>query len=270
MEWLETILLTKVAVFALVLGRVGALLTTAPLLKLEPVPITVRALLAVTLSMLVMPLYANLSYASPWNLFAFGSLLLNEVLIGLMLGLGMQVLFGGVQVAGQIVAHLSGMSLAEISSPTFDGSSSVFTEIFHYVTLAVFVALGGHRMVMAALLDTFQWAPPGHAVFGESFAAVMVGILQQSFDLGIRAAAPIMIALLLSTLLLGLVSRTLPQINVLAVGFGLNSMLTIGAILVSVGGVAWTFQEPIVDTLERLQEAVVPIDSETSEPTEGL
>lgn len=261
MEWLEQMLLGKVAVFVLVLARIGALVATAPLLKLETLPATVRGLLAVTLSLLVMPLYAHLSYTSPWNLLAFGSSVINEVVIGLLLGLGMQVLFSGVQVAGQIVAHLSGMSLAEISSPTFDGGTSIFTEIFHYVTLAVFVALGGHRMVLAALLDTFKWAPPGHATFGDTFAEVMFGILQQSFQLGIRAAAPIMIALLLSTLLLGLISRTLPQINVIAVGFGLNSLLTIGAILISVGTVAWTFQEPIVGVLERLQEAVVPLES---------
>ena len=177
MEWLEAMLLSKVAVFALVLARVGALLATAPLLKLETVPLTVRGLMAVALSMLIMPLYAHLSYASPWNLLAFGSLIVNEVVIGLLLGLGMQVLFAGVQVAGQIVAHMSGMSLAEVSSPTFDGGTSVFGEIFHYVTLAVFVALGGHRMVMAGLLDTFRWAPPGHATFGDSFAQLMVSLL---------------------------------------------------------------------------------------------
>lgn len=265
MEWLESMLLSKVAVFVLVLGRIGALVATAPLLKLATVPMTVRGLLAVALSMMVMPLYAHWSYASPWNLLAFGSLLMNEVLIGLLLGLGMQVLFAGVQVAGQIVAHLSGMSLAEISSPTFEGGSSVFSEIFHYVTLAVFVALGGHRMVMAALLDTFSWAPPGRAMLGESFAEVMVGLLQQSFQLGIRAAAPIMIALLLSTLLMGLISRTLPQINVLAVGFGLNSMLTIGAMLVSIGSVAWAFQDPMADALDRLQEVVIPIEVSADE-----
>ena len=260
MEWLETILIGKVAIFVLVLSRIGALVATAPLLKLETLPVTVRGLLAVTLSLLVMPLYAHLSYTSPWNLLAFGGSVINEIVIGLLLGLGMQVLLSGVQVAGQIVAHLSGMSLAEISSPTFDGGTSVFTEIFHYVTLAVFVAVGGHRMVLAALLDTFQWAPPGHATFGDSFAEVMIGILQQSFLLGIRAAAPIMIALFMSTLLLGLISRTLPQINVIAVGFGLNSMLTIGAILVSVGTVAWTFQEPIAGVLEQLQESVVSLE----------
>lgn len=264
-EWLETTLLTKVAVFALVLARIGALVATAPLYKLETVPRVVRGLLAVTLSILIMPLYLHLSYTSPWNLLAFGSLLLNEVLIGLLLGLGMQVLFAGVQITGQIVAQLSGMSLAEVSDPSFDSGTTIFTEIFHYTTLAVFITLGGHRLVMGALLDTFEWAPPGHAMFGDSFAEVMVEILQQSFYLGIQASAPIMIALFLSTLVLGLISRTLPQINVLAVGFGVNSLLTIGAILVSIGGVAWTFQDPIVDVLERLQEAVVPINQSPSD-----
>lgn len=262
MQWLEAMLLTKVAVFALVLARIGALTATAPLLKLETVPVTVRGLLAVTLSLLVMPLYTHLSYTSPWNLLAFGSLLLNEVLIGALLGLGMQILFAGVQITGQIIAHMSGMSLAEISSPDFDGGTSVFTQIYHYTTMAVFVALGGHRMVMAALLDTFQWAPPGHATYGDTFAEVMVNILQQSFELGIRAAAPVMIAMFLTTLLLGLISRTLPQINVLAVGFGINSMLTIGTILLTLGGAAWLFQDPIVATLEQLQSTVVPLTAE--------
>ncbi|MCO6047342.1 flagellar biosynthetic protein FliR [Aeoliella sp. ICT_H6.2] len=262
MEWLEAMLLTKVAVFALVLARIGALVATAPLFKLETVPITVRGLLAVTLSILVMPLYAHLSYTSPWNLLAFGSLLFNEILIGAMLGLGMQILFAGVQLTGQIIAHMSGMSLAEISSPDFDAGTSVFTQIFHYTTMAVFVAMGGHRMVMAALLDTFEWAPPGRAMLGDSFAQMMVGILQQSFELGIRASAPVLIALFLSTLLLGLITRTLPQINVLAVGFGLNAMITIAALLITIGGAAWLFQEPIVATLEQLQSAVVPVSAE--------
>ncbi|QDU55302.1 flagellar biosynthetic protein FliR [Aeoliella mucimassa] len=261
MQWLEAMLLTKVAVFTLVLGRIGALVATAPLLKLTSVPKVFRAFLAITLTMLVMPLYAHLTYTSPWNLLAFGSLLFNEILIGLMLGLGMQILFSGVQVAGQIVSHMSGMSLAEISNPEFNGSASVFTEIFHYVTMAVFVAVGGHRMMMAALLDTFEWAPPGRAMLGDSYVHVMVGLLTQSFHLGIRASAPLLIALFLSTLLLGLISRTLPQINVLAVGFGLNSMLTIGLILMSLGTVAWTFQEPIADALLTLQENVASIEN---------
>jgi flagellar biosynthesis protein FliR len=256
MEWFESLLLGKVAIFALVLARVGSLVATAPLLQIAAIPNRVKALLAVTLALLVAPLQPVASYVSPWNLVTFANLLFNEVLIGLLLGLGMQVLMSGIQVTGQLISQLSGMSLAEISSPTFDDGSNVFAELIQYSTLALFVVLGGHRLVVGALLDTFAWVPPGHGAYGESFTDVMIGLMGQSFQLGIRAAAPIMIALLLATLVLGLVSRTLPQINVIAVGFGLNSLLTIGALLFCLGTVMWTFQDPIVAAIDSLVEAV--------------
>ena len=80
--------------------------------------------------------------------------------------------------------------------------------------------------------------------------------MTQSFRLGIRAAAPLMAALLLATLLLGLIGRTLPQINILLVGFGVNSMLTLAMLMLTIGAVVWTFQEPLAATLEMLSDVV--------------
>jgi flagellar biosynthesis protein FliR len=256
MGWLEGYLLAKVAIFVLILTRIGALVMTAPLWRMEAVPMQVRGLLAVALSLLVMPLYANHSLPDASNLFTFGKLVANEMLVGLLIGLGMAILIGGIEVAGQIVSQLSGMQLADVVNPAFDSSVSVFTQLFYYVTMAVFVIIGGHRLTLQALLETFAWAPPGQAAIGESYLVTLIGVLTQSFQLGIRAAAPLMIALSVSTLVLALVSRTMPQINIIAVGFGLNSILTISGILLTVGGFAWTFCDPMIETLEALQAAV--------------
>ncbi len=256
MQWLETFLLAKVAVFVLILTRIGALVFTAPLWRMETVPMQVRGLLAVTLSLLVMPLYAHVNLIGMDNLFAFMHLVLNEMLVGLLIGLGMAILVGGIEVGGQIVSQLSGMQLAEITNPTFDSSVSVFTQLYYYVTMAVFVIIGGHRMTMQALLETFEWAPPGQAALDSSYLETLLAVLTQSFQLGIRAAAPLMIALSVSTLVLGLISRTMPQINVIAVGFGLNSVITISGILLTIGAFAWTFCDPMIETLEALQGVV--------------
>jgi flagellar biosynthetic protein FliR len=70
--------------------------------------------------------------------------------------------------------------------------------------------------------------------------------------------APILVALLLSTIVLGLISRTLPQINIIAVGFGANALLTMAMTLVSLGSIAWTFQEPTIDALYAIQESLHP------------
>jgi flagellar biosynthetic protein FliR len=256
MPGLETFLISRFMVFTLVLSRTGTLLATAPIFGAQQVPRRVRALLAVAMSLLVTPVFIQSSMPPVENIAEYGRLLASEALIGLLLGLGINILFSGIQVAGQIVSQLSGLSLAEVFSPGFEEEVSVFSQLFYFLTLAVFVAVGGHRIVTEALLDTFSAAPPGHASMGTNYVDVLVAILTQSFVLGIRAAAPLMVALLMSNLVLGLISRTLPQINVIAVGFSVNALLAMAVLFLSVGAAAWTFQDPTIDALHQLREVM--------------
>jgi flagellar biosynthetic protein FliR len=254
---LETFLISRFMVFTLVLARTGTLLMTAPMFGSQALPRRVRALLAVTMSLLVTPVYLGTSLPPIDRLTEYGRLLANEALVGLLLGLGVQILFSGVQVAGQIVSQMAGISLADVFNPGFeDEDVSVFSQLFYFLALAVFVAIGGHRIVTEALLDTFVAAPPGHAMLGNDFVEVLSNIVTESFSLGIQAAAPLLTALLLSNLVLGLISRTLPQINVIAVGFNVNSLLAMGMLFLSIGTVAWTFQEPAVAVLQTVGKAI--------------
>jgi flagellar biosynthetic protein FliR len=196
------------------------------------------------------------SVAAVGNLIELGRLMVLEALVGMLLGLGLAILFAGIQVSGQIVSQMSGMSLADVFNPGFDTNVSVFAQLFYFLTLAVFLIIGGHRMLIDAVLQSFQWAPPGCLTLGDTYVDTLVSILTQSFALGIRATAPVLASLLLATLVLGLVSRTLPQLNIIMVGFNLNAMLTLGALLLSLGAVAWTFQEQTADVLLRLQESI--------------
>jgi flagellar biosynthetic protein FliR len=132
----------------------------------------------------------------------------------------------------------------------------MFSRLLFLVTLAVFVCIGGHRMVMAGLLDTFETIPPGSAGVPTSIASTFTLLLDQSFALAVRAAAPVVTALLLSTLVMGLISRTLPQLNILAVGFGMNSMLAFGVIALSLGAAVWVFQEELEPALDALLKAL--------------
>jgi flagellar biosynthetic protein FliR len=257
MPALETFLISRFMVFTLVLARTGALVATAPIFGSLALPRRVKALLAVMLSLLVTPIYLNASLPPVDNLPEYLRLMVSEVLIGLLLGLGIQILFSGIQVAGQVVSQMSGLSLAEVADPAFNEDASVFSQLFYFLALAVFIAVGGHRIVTEALLETFAWAPPGQAALGDTFVEVLTNITTQSFVLGIRAAAPLLAALLLTTIVLGLISRTLPQINIIAVGFGLSSMMLLGILFLSVGTIAWTFQDPILDVLQELQSTIV-------------
>ncbi len=256
MAWLNQLLFGQLMLFMLVLARVSGLVMTAPVFGSAEVPARVRALLAVGLSVLITPLYWGLSVPATGDLVQFTILMAAEGLLGVTIGVGVMLLFAGIQIAGQVIGQLSGMQLADVFNPGFDSGVPVFSQLFYLVSLAVFVIIGGHRLVIHSLLDTFRILPPGTGGVSSSLVETMSVLMAQSFSLGVRAAAPAMAALLLATLLLALIGRTLPQLNVMALGFSVNALLTLAVLSVSLGAAALVLQAHIEPTLERLVESV--------------
>jgi flagellar biosynthetic protein FliR len=247
-------------VFLLVLTRISGLVMTAPVFGMQTAPLRVRALVAVALAAMVTPLAAGRVYFEhpPQSIIDLATLTAGELVVGLSMGLGMMILFAGLQLTGQIAGQMSGMQLADIFDPGYQSSVPLFARLLDLVTLAVFLTIGGHREVLRALLDTFQFMPPGEASFREGILSMLLELTTQSFVLGIRAAAPVMVALMLSVLVLGLISRTLPQLNILAVGFSLNSMIMLATLAISLGAIAYVFQHQAGLALETMRQSLIP------------
>lgn len=255
---LEKILIGHLATFVLVLGRVSALVMSAPLFGSRAIPIVGRALIAVIITLLITPLLAVQTAIDMTDTALFCKYLVSEVLVGLLLGFGITLLLSGVQLTGQVISQLGGTALADVFDQEVDENVSVFSQLFYFLTLTMFVLLDGHRLTMDALLDTFKHLPPGNVSLGSSYLEALTTLLAQSFMLGVQAAAPAITALLLATLVLGLIGRTLPQINVLAVGFSINSLLTLGCVFTSLGVIAWAFPQQTVAALDLLRESLTP------------
>jgi flagellar biosynthesis protein FliR len=250
------IYLDQFLTFTLVFMRIATLVMVAPLFGPSAVPPRVRALVALALALLIVPLQLGKMTQYPGTLVDYLVLAGAECLIGLTLGLGIVVLFSGMQVAGQLISQMSGMQWAEMFDAGSGESAPIFSQLLFYVSVAVFVVISGHRKVLEALLDTFDWLPAGQGTFSRSASEAMTSLLAQSFELGVRAAAPIMVALLLATLVLGLIGRTLPQLNVMSLGFGFNALTVLGALSISLGTAAWIFQDELEPALATLVAAL--------------
>lgn len=257
MNWLAQFNFDLLILFTLILTRVSGLVMTAPIFGSSDVPIQARALLAFSLAVLVTPTQFGTLIEPPGTLPNYLTFIGSELLVGVALGLGVLVLFSGVQVAGQLIGRVSGTALSDVYDPAFGEEVPQFARLLFLLAMAVFVTLGGHRIVMAGLLDTFEAIPPGSRLVPLSLVDTFERLLTQSFSLGIRASAPVVTALLLATVVLGLISRTLPQLNVLMLGFGLNAILTFGVLALTLGAAAWVFQDQIEPAIEMLVEAFV-------------
>jgi len=252
---LLTLYLDQFLIFVLVLTRVGCLLMTLPVLGTSSVPWQVRALLAIGVSLMLTPLYFGRPVPVPENLLMLGVLLAREAIVGLALGLTVMILLSGMQLAGQIISQISGLSLADVVNPTFDTSVPIFSHLLELLALAIFFLVGGHREVLSSLLRSFDWMPPGQGRLPDNLVLALSEITAHSFEVGIRASAPVMVALVIATLIVALISRTLPQLNAVAVGLNFNSLIVLGVMAFCLGSAAWVFQEELSTTIEIVGQA---------------
>jgi flagellar biosynthesis protein FliR len=247
---------TGFILLTLVFARVAGLVLVAPIYGGAAVPLQVRALLAAGLTLLVAPLEWQGSVAHFDGLPGYLVLLGIEAAIGACLGLGVLILLHGMTLAGELIGRLSGLGIADVFDPGLDENVPQFSRLLFLLAACVFLLIGGHRLVLAGLLDTFRAIPPGGGLLPRSLAEGLTTLVGQSFALGIRAAAPALCALLLATLTLGLIGRTLPQLNILSLGFGMNALLAFAALALSLGAALWAFQGQIEPALETILDAL--------------
>ncbi len=247
----------QLLLFVLVLTRISTLVMTAPIFGSRNVPVRVRAFLAIGFAVVITPIHFDAAREMPADLINLSVLVAREAVLGLALGLAVMILFTGLHLTGQVMGQMSGMALAETFDPTFDSSVPVFTQLLDAVTLSVFIAIGGHRQVMGAMLDTFRWRPPGVRDLPTNIVDTLTEVTTESFVVGIRAGAPVMVALFLAVLVLGLISRTLPQLNDIAVGFSLNSMVMMVTLAASLSGLAWVVQENADTVIATVRDAII-------------
>jgi flagellar biosynthetic protein FliR len=118
----------------------------------------------------------------------------------------------------------------------------------------MFLFLGGHRFMLDGFLQSFSRYPAGSVAFQEHWLEVTVAMMIDSLMIGIRVGAPIAIALLLSNLITGLLARTVPQINILAVGFNINALVMLAMVFLSINGIGWVFRSDLENWLENSRQ----------------
>ena len=252
MDWWHLIDTSRVFVYMLVLTRVSGLVIMAPVMHTTDAPVQYRALLAFAFSLAIMPSQWFVEVVEPDTLPAFAIMIAAELLIGLTMGFGLYILFAGVSLAGELVGQAGGLLAAQIFDPVSGDQVPLMSRAYQFLAITVFALIGGLNVLVTSLLDTFVTIPVGTVGFQPEVAYSLVMILNTSFVLAIRIAAPVLIAILISMLVMGLLSKTLPQLNLMSVGFGINSMLMFTVFCLTLGTGMWCFQERIADVFEVL------------------
>lgn len=244
----------KLPVFVLVTSRLGGLIMFQPILGGYAIPPNIRVLLVIGLGALVTP-FVELGGAAPVRpvgiLLAMG----NELLLGVLMGLTVRMCFLGLQLGGQLVAQESGLAFGRIVDPTTGSQQTVISSLYLQLGAVVFLIVGGHRVLTAVALDTFRTIP----LLGDQGICVGgVGLIFDALTLGgeiaVRVAAPVVLTLFLVNAAMGFVSKTVPQLNILTVGFSIKGLVAFVLLAISLPAALEAFTAALETTVGWITE----------------
>ncbi|MGZ9243978.1 MAG: flagellar biosynthetic protein FliR, partial [Candidatus Binatia bacterium] len=175
--------------------------------------------------------------------------LAGEIFLGLMLGWLAQMLFAGVRLAGQAIESKSGLGLIQLFDPHEGGQTGVFSAFLELIAGMIFFAVNGHHLLIQALASSYTVFPLAGEKFMGRVAAGLVNSAGEIFTIALRISAPVLIGLLLTDIVLGIISRAIPQMNVFMVAQPVQFGFALLLLVLSLPAVVWFIARQIPLTI---------------------
>lgn len=214
------------------LVRILGLMAAAPLFGHASVPARVKVGLGVMIALVVAPSVADLPQIDPLS---FSGLLIvaQQFVIGLAIGFAMRIIFAGVEMAGEIASLGMGLSFASFFDPQSRGVTTVLSRFLSYLAILVFLAIDGHLLLIAALVKSFVALPVSAAPLHADGFRQIAGWGGMVFSIGVQLSLPIVAAMLITNLALGILTRAAPQLNVFSVGFPITLAVGFAVLMIA-------------------------------------
>lgn len=216
----------QVPVFLLVLVRMGALFVTAPVLGGPYAPTTAKALLTVAVTLVVMPSVAHHAAPPPLDL-SYLVLIARELMVGLTFGFVVNLAFHGVRAGGELINRHAGFSAAENFDPETDFGAGPMGDLMHMLVVLLFLATDLHLHLIASMARSFELIPLGGWTLTPGFARILDQGVLQMWTIAIALSFPVLTAVMLITVAEGVITRAVPQINVLHISFAIKILVSV-------------------------------------------
>ncbi len=252
LELTDTQIGTWVASFILPLFRVAAVLMTMPVFGTTLVSARIRLYFAVAITVVIVPALPALPEVHALDLSAL-LLIAEQVIIGALLGMSLQLLFQVFVVAGQIVAIQMGMGFASMVDPANGVNVAVISQFLTMLVTLLFLAMNGHLVVFEVLTESFTTLPIGGGLLVNHFWD-LAGRLGWVFGAALLLVLPVITALLVVNIAFGVMTRAAPQLNIFSIGFPLTLVMGMGIFWVGLADVLPHYQALASEALQWLRE----------------
>ena len=249
--------------FVLIVFRVGGMVMIAPFFGSRTIPRKVKSALVLAVAVVLFPAVGHAGAVLPDNMGGYFSVVVAEVAVGALMGFAVLIVFATIQLGGFIAGQQIGLAIAHVYDPTSGQQTSLLSQLLYMFALVIFVLCGGHHMLLRVLAVSYDTVPVNRAcIAGGSFKVLGTGMFSEMFVNAVRISAPAVITLMLATIVMAIVARTVPEMNIFNIGFAMRLGLGLAVMALSVPALAWIFQrlfERLAANLELLLNSMTPV-----------
>lgn len=222
---------TDLITYLLVLTRISGVFFLAPVLGSRNIPPQVKIGLSMIFAFIMVPFVSAPPVDKSVNLIDLTLMLATELSVGVLIGFAATLIFTGFLLAGQIIDFQMGFGMVNVIDPLSNVSVSIIGQFKNLMAVLVFLAINGHHFFFSALSRSFELVPLTTFSLTSSVANNFVGLVTEVFIIGFKIGAPAIGVLVISELAVGIIARTVPQMNVFVVGIPMKIIVGFIAVI---------------------------------------
>jgi flagellar biosynthetic protein FliR len=220
-----SLLPTLAAAFMLVFARIGAMVMLLPGFGESNIPMRVRLVIALGLTLIILPLHRNAFNVDMGSIVPLLVLMIREIIIGIVLGATARVTLSALQVAGSVIAQQLGLGFVTSVDPTQGQQGVLIGNFLNLLGITLLFVTDTHHLIIAALNDSYKIFAPGEIMPSGDVAALATNAFTVAFKIGVQLAAPFLVFGLVFNMGLGVLARLMPQMQVYFVGVPLSILI---------------------------------------------
>ena len=222
-----------IAVFLLTLTRISGIFIVSPFFGSMNISVYFRVGLALAMTVMLFPVIDRLGpVAAPETIIMFAVTAIGELFIGWLIGFVAYISFAAITMAGKVMDMQVGFAIVNVVDPTSGQQIPLIGSFLYNLAIIVFLVVNGHHMLIAALFESFQSVPMMGLSPSSNLAGFAVNLVNGVFVTGMKLAMPVTFSILLTNVGLGILARTMPQLNIFVVGLPLQ--IVIGMFVLSI------------------------------------
>lgn len=219
---IQLIPLEQFQTFLVVTSRVAGFIAAIPVISASQTPARIKTALVFATSLVLFPIMGDAVPKMSFSPIPFALVIVAELLLGLLLGLVSRLIFTAVEFGATVIGYQMGFAAANVFDPQSERQVALISQFQNVFAILIFLAINGHHLFLQTAVMSYEYLPPGQLDLSGEAIPFLMQLTSHMFAIGVQFSAPVLAVLLLSGLILGIMARVFPQLNVFLLSFPLN------------------------------------------------